>query len=73
MKNLTITNNGKFSFTVKVKTKYHSDKITSLSNVKNVPCKIDVHPNLDSSKSLIFLTEFNIDDLDPFKADLKVN
>ena len=68
----SIISNGKFSFTVEVKNKYQADKVTSLWNIKNLPCKIYVHPTLNSSKGLIFLTEFDINDIDLFKANLKV-
>ena len=67
---ITIVNNGKTAFTVKCASKTRANKISSPNNVGNLPCKTSLHSRFSTSKGLIFLTEFDIDDLKQFREEL---
>ena len=67
---ISIVKNGKTAFTVKCASKTQSIKLLSLNKVGSIPCKTSLHLRFNTSKGLIFLTEFDIDDQPKFGKEL---
>ena len=65
----------KSAFAVKTISRNQALNILTINSIEGYECKASIHPNLNFSKGLIFLREFDIsdEDLPDFKADLKEN
>ena len=62
---------GKSAYVIKLKHRKQAEKISLLSNIKGKTCQVSVHDRLNTCRGLIYLSEFDIEDLPMFKADLK--
>ena len=71
-KPLFLHGDGKF-LTLKVKNKEQADKVIQISKINEVNCTITPHPVFNTSKGLIFLQEFDVDNLEDFEAEMKDN
>ena len=70
---VSIVSESSSAYVVKTASRYQAVNILTISSILNYQCKASIHPNLNFSKGLIFLREFDLaeEDLPSFKADLK--
>ena len=66
-----VSGNNKRSVTVEVSTKEQSEKITSIKQVDNIPCVVKAHPRFNYVKALIYVHEFDLENVDEFKRGLE--
>ena len=72
-KPLSLTSESKFAFNLKTWSRDQATKILEIRNIADMACKASIHPQLNFTKGLIFLREFDLDEscFMDFKADLK--
>ena len=68
-----LSTSGPDSFVVEVLSAEQGNKIIELNHVKNIECKCEKHRYLNQSKGLIYLYEYDIDDLTEFTDGLQEN
>ena len=67
----TITTSGRENFNVEVCDREHGENIMKISSVRGVSCVVAPTTYLNRSKGLIYISEFNIDDIEQFMSELK--
>ena len=67
---VSLVNNGKTSFSIKCALSLQASRIQSLVHVGNISCKTTLHPRFNTSKGLIFLSEFDLNNLQQFQKEL---
>ena len=67
----SITTSGKDSFDIKVRNEEQSKKVVSLQKIGDIKCKVDRHRYYNQTKGLIYIHEFNIENIETFKNELQ--
>ena len=49
----------------------YGSKLTDIFKIEGVPCRIMLHPTFNTSKVIIYLHDFDLDDVEQFERDLK--
>jgi len=70
---VSVTNTKKTSFTVKCKSPAQSEKINRWTKCKVSSCKASLHTKFNTSRGVIFLSEFDIDGVQLLKEELRKN
>ena len=60
-------------FAVEVRSAEQGNKVLNLNSIKNLKCECEKHPYLNQSKGLIYVYEYDIDDLNKFTLGLQEN
>lgn len=68
-----ITTMGRESFTVEVINDNQGKKLMTLKNIKGISCQISKHSQFNQSKGIIYIMEYDIDDIEEFRLGLKEN
>ena len=70
---MSVTNTGKLLSQLNVNHLHNRKKINRLTKVQSISCKTGSHPRFNTSRGLVFLSEFHIDDVKLFKEELREN
>ena len=62
------TGDRKLPIITDVRSRTQSQKCINLTTVIRVQCEVKIHPKFNQSRGVIFLNEFDIDDLELFKT-----
>ena len=68
-----LTTDGRRAFTIKVKNEELGRKLLKVKEIMGVECTVEKHNYFNRSKGIIYIHEFDIDDLDDFKAGIMEN
>ena len=66
-----IITSGREAFAVKVSTRERSQKIVSIARIGNVDSKVEKHKCFNQRKVLIFIYEFNLENIEKFNKGLQ--
>ena len=65
-----VAGNNKSSFTVELERESQSVDILKLTSVADTPCTVSLHPRFNYQKGIIYIHEFDIDDVAQFREGL---
>ena len=68
---VSLTGSNKSSLTLQVKSTTQANKCLEISSLMQNPCTITPHNKFNQSKGLIFVKEFDIEDVEEFKTELQ--
>ena len=69
----SLTTSGRDSFSVEVQNDAQGEKLQNIKTIDNVPCQVQPNTFLNNSKGIIYVNEFNIDNIEEFSAGLIEN
>ena len=61
------------SFTVEVVSADQSERLSSIQEVEGYACEVHKHPRFNHSKGIVYIKEFDITDIEDFKAYFQEN
>ena len=67
-----ITSENRRSFTIEVTNENLSEKILGLKKVNDIPCATTIHPRFNFARGLIYIQDFDIENLDEFKTSISI-
>ena len=67
----SITTSGREAFAAKVTTREQSQKMVSTTRIGNVDCKVEKHKYFNQRKGLIFIYEFDLENIEEFMKGLQ--
>lgn len=68
---LSITASGISNFIIKARNKMQSDYIKTITSINNTNCNTEVHTQLNNTKGLIYISEYDLNDIEGFAEGLK--
>jgi hypothetical protein len=68
-----ISSNGRDSLTILVEDALQGNKMADICTIGNIPCKTEKHQYLNNSKGIIYIQEYDVDDIDEFRNGLMEN
>ena len=58
-------------FFVEVRDKEQGEEVVKIDRVKDVKCKVDAHPSCNQSQGIIYIYEFDVEDVNALKQELQ--
>ena len=68
-----IASEGRQAFTIRVGSEEQGRNLVKVKEIKGEQCSVEKHSYFNRSKGIIYIHEFDIDDLEDFKAGVKEN
>jgi hypothetical protein len=69
----SITSNGRDSLTILVEDDMQSNKMKDITMIDDISCKTEKHPYFNQSKGIIYIREYDVDNIEEFRCDLMEN
>ena len=63
--------NNRMSLTVEVNSQEQGERIEDIKEVEGIPCGIVVYPKYNHNKALIYVHEFDLENMEHFKRELQ--